>query len=186
MKLNARFRQSVLLPLLIVPAMTCAQTAALPDPSDPQAKVPDITYKSVLPRFAGGLDHILNAPHLPWKELYQPDGRFVPESALGNAAVKSMQHEEATTEDMKHGAHAANMNASNGSSDARGVVKEVYVGGGKLKLEHGPIEKLEMPAMTMIFYVKNPTLIEGLKIGDEIGFDIELKGTTLYIMRIER
>ena len=70
--------------------------------------------------------------------------------------------------------------------DARGIIQKVFLDKGKVKLKHGPINKYQMPGMTMIFYVEDAALMEGLEEGDEVGFDIELKGTTFVITGFER
>jgi Cu/Ag efflux protein CusF len=62
-------------------------------------------------------------------------------------------------------------------SDARGVVASLDPRRGRVKLRHGPIAKLDMPAMTMIFRVKDPRLLEQVREGDEVGFTVELEGT---------
>ena len=49
----------------------------------------------------------------------------------------------------------------------------VKVEGGRITLKHGEIKHLDMPAMTMSFRVKSPSLLEGLKGGDRVRFVAE-------------
>ena len=42
--------------------------------------------------------------------------------------------------------------------------------GGKLTLKHGDIKSLDMPAMTMVFVVKDKAMLDKLKAGDKIKF----------------
>ena len=66
------------------------------------------------------------------------------------------------------------MDGTGGTSmDARGVVKSVRPTHGKVRIEHEPIEKYGMPAMTMVFKVKNPEILSGLEKGLKVEFDVD-------------
>lgn len=47
-------------------------------------------------------------------------------------------------------------------------VRKVDAAQGKLTLRHGPMAHLDMPAMTMVFKVKEPRWLDGLKAGDRL------------------
>lgn len=47
-------------------------------------------------------------------------------------------------------------------------VRKIDAAQGKLTLKHGEIKKLDMPAMTMVFRVRDPKMLEGLAVGDRI------------------
>lgn len=49
-------------------------------------------------------------------------------------------------------------------------VRRVDKAGGKLTLKHGELRNLDMPPMTMVFVVRDPKGVEGLKAGDRIRF----------------
>ncbi len=51
-----------------------------------------------------------------------------------------------------------------------GEVRKVDKEGGKLTLKHGDIKSLDMPPMTMVFVVKDKTMLDKLKAGDKIKF----------------
>ena len=156
------------------------------DVNDPAAAVPSATYESLFPQSTGNVGSGLDAPQFPWRELYRADGAFVPESKLGvtpsssMVANESMPSKQMTQESMNHSS------MSSGKSDARGVVQKIFVKDGKVKLKHGPIDRLEMPGMTMIFYLKDPALIEGIVVGEEVGFNVEIDGSTFYITGFEK
>lgn len=59
---------------------------------------------------------------------------------------------------------------------AEGEVKKVDKSAGKVTLKHGPLHSLDMPAMTMVFRVKDAAMLEGLKAGDNIRFKAEKIG----------
>lgn len=69
--------------------------------------------------------------------------------------------------------HAAHHGASAAAPQSDGEVRKVDREQGKLTLRHGPLPNLDMPAMTMVFKVADPKLLEGLKSGDKVRFTAE-------------
>jgi Cu(I)/Ag(I) efflux system periplasmic protein CusF len=51
-----------------------------------------------------------------------------------------------------------------------GEVRKVDKDAGKITLKHDAIPNLEMPRMTMVFRVKDPSMLDQLKEGDKIKF----------------
>ena len=49
-------------------------------------------------------------------------------------------------------------------------VRKVDMEGGKLTLKHANIKSLDMPAMTMVFVVKDKAMLDKLKTGDRVKF----------------
>ena len=49
-------------------------------------------------------------------------------------------------------------------------VRKVDKDAAKLTLKHGEIKSLDMPAMTMVFHVKDMALLDKLKAGDKVRF----------------
>ena len=66
-----------------------------------------------------------------------------------------------------------------------GEVRKIDKDGGKLTIKHGEIKNLDMPAMTMVFRVKDPALLDTLKDGDKIKFNAERVGTAYMVTKIE-
>ena len=52
-------------------------------------------------------------------------------------------------------------------------VRKVDKQAGKVTLKHGPIANLEMPAMTMVFHVKDAAMLDKVKAGDKVRFKAE-------------
>ena len=54
-----------------------------------------------------------------------------------------------------------------------GVVKKIDTGAGKITLTSGPIKSLDMDEdnMTMVFRVKDPTMLKQVKVGDKVQFE---------------
>lgn len=66
-----------------------------------------------------------------------------------------------------------------------GEVRKVDRDTRKITLRHGEIKQLDMPAMTMVFQVKDPAMLEKVKAGDKVMFKAEGKGGALTVTEIE-
>ena len=66
-----------------------------------------------------------------------------------------------------------------------GVVRRIDPSNGKLTLRHGPIVNLDMPAMTMVFRVQPPELMNTLKVGDAVRFHAESIDGVLTVTAIQ-
>ena len=56
---------------------------------------------------------------------------------------------------------------------AEAEVRKIDKDAKKITLKHGPIKSLDMPGMTMVFQVKDISLIDKLAVGDKIMFTAE-------------
>lgn len=54
-----------------------------------------------------------------------------------------------------------------------GEVRKIEKDAGKLTLRHGEVKNLDMRAMTMAWKLKDPAMVDNLKIGDKILFTAE-------------
>lgn len=68
---------------------------------------------------------------------------------------------------------------------ADGEVRRIDKEQGKVNLRHGEIRSLDMPPMSMWFVLKDPTLVDHLKVGDKVRFVAEKVGTQYTIIQIE-
>ena len=66
-----------------------------------------------------------------------------------------------------------------------GEVRKIDKDAQKITIRHGPIVNLDMPAMTMVFRVKDPAMLDQVKPADKIRFTAESLGGTLTVTRIE-
>ena len=87
----------------------------------------------------------------------------------------------AYAEDAHHKAGAAQSGAALSDGEVRKVDKDAK----KITIKHGPLQSLDMPAMTMVFQVKDPALLEKVKVGDKIRFDAEKVGGGFVVTNIE-
>jgi Cu/Ag efflux protein CusF len=54
-----------------------------------------------------------------------------------------------------------------------GEVRKIEKEAGKLTLRHGEVKNLDMRAMTMAWKLKDPAMLDNLKVGDKILFTAE-------------
>ncbi|KFG98358.1 RND transporter MFP subunit [Burkholderia paludis] len=63
-------------------------------------------------------------------------------------------------------------------------VKEIDAGRGLVTLEHGALDNIGMPAMTMAFNVADAAMIRSLHVGDKVRVRVESVNGTLTIVRL--
>lgn len=68
---------------------------------------------------------------------------------------------------------------------ATGKVTAIDKSAGTITLDHGPIAEANWPAMTMAFKAP-PTLIDSVKVGDEVNFELKLDGNAGEITAISK
>jgi Cu/Ag efflux protein CusF len=79
--------------------------------------------------------------------------------------------------------HAGHGAASSQMTD--GLVKKVDKSAGKLTLSHGPLPN-GMPAMTMVFRVKDPAWLDQVKAGDKVRFMADQINGAMTVVHLER
>jgi Cu(I)/Ag(I) efflux system periplasmic protein CusF len=67
------------------------------------------------------------------------------------------------------------------SAMAEGEIRKVDKDARKITIKHGPLEALDMPAMTMVFHVQDPAMLEQVKPGDKVRFNAEKRGGAFTI-----
>lgn len=66
-----------------------------------------------------------------------------------------------------------------------GEVRKVDKALAKLTLKHGDIKNLDMPAMTMVFGVKDKALLDKVKPGDKVRFRAVKEGGSYVVTDVE-
>lgn len=85
-----------------------------------------------------------------------------------------------------HASHQ--MGQASTAADAQmveGVVKKVDKSAGKVTLSHGPLVNLDMPAMTMVFRVKDAGWLDQMKAGEKIRFMADNVNGALTVVHFE-
>jgi Cu/Ag efflux protein CusF len=81
--------------------------------------------------------------------------------------------------------HAGMDHAAMSGMQSDGVVRKVDKRQGKLTLRHGPLENLDMPAMTMVFRVTDPAWLDQVKPGDNVRFRADRVNGMLTVTAID-
>ena len=86
-----------------------------------------------------------------------------------------------------HAGHhdGAGTESSDAGSLTQGEIRKVDKEAKKVTIRHGPIRNLDMPAMTMVFRVADPAMLDRLKAGDRIEFVADKVGGAYTVMQVE-
>jgi Cu/Ag efflux protein CusF len=87
--------------------------------------------------------------------------------------------------DTGHRAGAAQVAQAPSATLADGEIRKVDKEAKKLTIKHGPLPSLDMPAMTMVFQVKDAAMLDQVKAGDKVKFAAEKLGGAYTVTRIE-
>ncbi|UYN94521.1 MAG: copper-binding protein [Enhydrobacter sp.] len=66
----------------------------------------------------------------------------------------------------------------------KGEVTKVDKAAGKVTIKHGPIRKLDMDSMTMVFRVADPAMLDRMKPGDKIEFEADRVNGAITVTRL--
>ena len=83
-----------------------------------------------------------------------------------------------------HAGHGAMHSTAEGGM-VDGVVKKIDKASGKVTVAHGPLTNLNMPAMTMVFRVKDAAWLDQMRADGKIRFLADSINGTLTIVRFE-
>ncbi|HEU4852902.1 MAG TPA: copper-binding protein [Telluria sp.] len=88
-----------------------------------------------------------------------------------------------------HGSHGAAAHGSHQAAAAAelttGEIKKVDKDAGKLTIRHGELKNLNMPAMTMVFRVKDTAMLSQVKAGDKVKFSAEKVDGAITVTKLE-
>lgn len=73
---------------------------------------------------------------------------------------------------------------ANASEWTKGEIRRIDVDNKKMTIKHEEMKSLDMPPMSMVFYVENIELFKEIKPGDQIEFIADQKGTKLFVRQI--
>uniref|UniRef100_UPI00313D740B copper-binding protein n=2 Tax=Pseudoduganella sp. OTU4001 TaxID=3043854 RepID=UPI00313D740B len=84
--------------------------------------------------------------------------------------------------DHDHAAHSAPAAAADTTD---GEIKKVDKEAKKLTIKHGELKNMGMGAMTMVFRVKDPAMLEKVKAGDKVKFTVEKVNGALTVTALD-
>ena len=82
-----------------------------------------------------------------------------------------------------HAKHHGSAKAETPMAD--GEVRKIDKSAKKITLKHGPIPSLDMTPMTMVFQVKDPAMLDQVKVGDKVKFQADLVSGAFTVTKIE-
>ena len=77
------------------------------------------------------------------------------------------------------------MGMSHPAAMTDGEIKKLDVTNGKVTIKHGDILHMDMPGMTMVFTVKDKSLLSQVKPGDKVKFMVVNEGGMLVVTDIQ-
>ena len=72
------------------------------------------------------------------------------------------------------------------ATGVKGEVTRIDLENGRVSIRHEPIPNLTMNGMNMVFRVAQPSLVEGLKVGDKVVFEAERKDGAITLTKVEK
>ena len=72
------------------------------------------------------------------------------------------------------------------SANTSGEVRRIDAAAGKITIKHGAISNLELPAMTLVFHVADPAMLQNVKPGDKVRFAADKINGQYTITALER
>jgi Cu(I)/Ag(I) efflux system periplasmic protein CusF len=163
-------------PILV---MSGVQAQSAPDAAgrslaDPVRAEAPVSRLGPPPGLAGSYSGLPPLEPLPWQRIFDERGDFVAESRPAQAAGAASVAQASPPPPSPVSAAPA---AADGSATVLRIDREAK----RVRLRHGPIAKLEMPAMTMLFQVADPALLDQVKEGETVGIRVEQRGQAFVI-----
>ena len=84
-----------------------------------------------------------------------------------------------------HHPPAENQASEAATSVSEGEVRKIDKENSKITIRHGELKNLGMPPMTMVFRVKDASMLEQVKVGDKIKFAADKVGGQFTVMQLE-
>ena len=93
----------------------------------------------------------------------------------------------ASAQDHAHGSHGTHSTAQATATAelVDGEVKKIDKDAGKMTLRHGELKNLNMPAMSMVFRVKDPAMLDQVKAGDKVKFAADRVNGAITVVELE-
>lgn len=104
--------------------------------------------------------------------------------ALGAATSVATAQEGAHAGHGAHAAHAGHQAAAPVEL-TEGEVKKIDKEAGKITLRHGELKNLNMGAMTMAFRVKDPAMLDQVKVGNKVKFAADRVNGAMTVVQLQ-
>lgn len=77
------------------------------------------------------------------------------------------------------------MESSAAAEMSEGEVRKIDMDSQKITLRHGPLKNLDMPAMTMVFGVRDAAMLSKVQVGSKVHFTAEKADGSLVVTALE-
>jgi len=91
----------------------------------------------------------------------------------------------ASAQTMDHSAMHAGGASAPAADMTDGEIRKIDKESKKLTIRHGEIKNLQMPGMTMVFQVRDPAMLDQVKVGDKVRFKVERLSGGLVVMELQ-
>lgn len=127
--------------------------------------------------------HIAPQPLLPLQEKFMKTfNTFLVVATMLAGTAQAASHTGVPT----GAASAKTTVATTSVSDmAVGEIRKIDLQNNKVTIKHGEIKNLDMPGMTMVFQVKDATMLTNFKAGDSVHFKAAKTGGAIVITEIQ-
>lgn len=75
--------------------------------------------------------------------------------------------------------------AQTASQPVEGEVTRINKDTGKISIRHGPLPQFDMPAMNMVYAVKDPAFLDKVKVGAKVVFTADKIDGTFTVLSID-
>jgi Cu/Ag efflux protein CusF len=72
------------------------------------------------------------------------------------------------------------------ATGVKGEITRLDIPNGRVAIRHEPIANLNMNGMNMVFRLAQPSLADGLKVGDKVVFEAERKDGAITLTKVEK
>jgi Cu/Ag efflux protein CusF len=72
------------------------------------------------------------------------------------------------------------------TASASGVIRNIDRANSRITIDHGPIPAIGMPGMTMTFKVTEPKLLDQVRQGDQVNFELKQSGLGWIVTNLDR
>ena len=103
---------------------------------------------------------------------------------IGTASAQTAAPSSAPAETAAS-AGTAQAQAASGTEMTEGEVRKVDKDNKKITIKHGPLKSLDMPGMTMVFGVKDDTVLDKVQPGEKVQFQAEKIDGKFVVTAIE-
>jgi Cu(I)/Ag(I) efflux system protein CusF len=68
----------------------------------------------------------------------------------------------------------------------KGEIRRVDIDTKRVTIKHEEIKNLDMPPMSMVFYVENAEILKGINPGDQIEFEADQRGSRYFVKQFRK